>query len=80
MAAVIEQAYELLEVNSQDIRHLFREEMKIIFYAICDIRLEEFDNETLEDFISVMVPLSHVLHKIEKKRRERERVINILPL
>ncbi|MCA1568113.1 MAG: hypothetical protein LC803_21210 [Acidobacteria bacterium] len=76
MAAVVAQADELLEVDPQDTRHLFWEEMKRIFYAMRDVRLEDLDNETMEDFISAMDPLSNVLHKIEKKRRERERVNN----
>lgn len=74
MAAVIARADELLEVDPQDVRHLFWEEMKRIFYAMRDIRLEDLDNETMHDFISVMDEVSNVLHKIEKKRRERERV------
>ena len=76
MAAVIEQADELLEVGPQDTRHLFWEEMKRIFYAMRDVRLEDLDNKTMEDFISAMDPFSNVLHKIEKKRRERARVNN----
>jgi hypothetical protein len=76
MAAVIARADELLEIDPQDTRHLFWEEMKRIFYAMRDVRLEDLDDETMEDFISVMDQVSNVLHKIDKKRRERERVNN----
>lgn len=74
MAAIVAQADELLEIDPQDTRHLFWEEMKRIFFAMRDIKLEDLDDETMEEFMSAMDHVSNVLHKIEKKRRERERV------
>ena len=78
MAAVVALADELLEIDPQDSRHLFWEEMKRIFYAMREVRLEDLDEETMEEFMTAMDHVSKVLFRIEKRRRERERSLNRL--
>jgi hypothetical protein len=78
MASVLAQADELLQIDPQDTRHLFWEEMKRIFFAMREVELEDLDDETLEEFMSAMDYISNVLHRIEKRRRERLRATNQL--
>jgi hypothetical protein len=73
MASVIALADELLEIDPQDSRHLFWEEMKRIFYAMREVRLEDLDEEMMEEFMAAMDHVSNVLFRIEKRRRDRER-------
>jgi hypothetical protein len=80
MASVIARADELLEIDPQDTRHLFWEEMKRIFFAMREIQLEDLDDETMEEFMSAMDHVSNVLFRIEKRRRERERANQRLPV
>jgi hypothetical protein len=75
MATVIAQADELLEIDPQDSRHLFWEEMKRIFFAMREVRLEDLDAEMMEEFMTSIDHVSNVLFKIEKRRRERERAL-----
>ncbi len=80
MASVVVKVDELLEVDPHDSRHLFWEEMKRIFFAMREIELEDLDEETMAEFLGAMDHVSNVLNKIERKRRDRERVKNMLPL
>jgi hypothetical protein len=73
MASVIALADELLEIDPQDSRHLFWEEMKRIFFAMREVRLEDLDEEMMEEFMAAMDHVSNVLFRIEKRRRDRER-------
>jgi len=41
---------------------------------------EDLDEETMDDFLAAVDSVSNVLNKIERKRRERERVKNRMPL
>jgi len=72
MSAVVAQVDELLEIDSQDSRHLFWEEMKRVFYAMREIQLDDLDEETMEEFMTAIDQVSLVLHRIEKRRRERD--------
>jgi hypothetical protein len=63
---------ELLEIDPQDARHLFWEEMKRIFYAMREVQLEDLDEETMEEFMAAMDGVSKVLYRIEKRRKGRE--------
>jgi hypothetical protein len=78
MASVLAQADELLQIDPQDARHLFWEEMKRIFFAMREVQLEDLDDEMMEEFMSAMDYISNVLHRIEKRRRERLRAPNQL--
>jgi hypothetical protein len=73
MTQVMAHVDELLEIDPQDARHLFWEEMKRIFYAMREIQLEDLDEETMDEFMSAMDGVSNVLYRIEKRRREREK-------
>jgi hypothetical protein len=72
MTQVVAHVDELLEIDPQDARHLFWEEMKRIFYAMREFQLEDLDEETMEEFMTAMDGVSNVLHRIEKRRRGRE--------
>jgi hypothetical protein len=73
MALVITQVDELLEIDPQDARHLFWEEMKRIFFAMREVQLEDLDEATLDEFMAAMDQLSNVLHRIEKRRQARQK-------
>ena len=79
MAAVVAKADELLEVNPSDVRHMFWEEMKRLFYAMREVEPEDLDEETMGEFLGAVDHVSNVLNRIERKRRERERVKNKMP-
>jgi len=72
MTQVVAHVDELLEIDPQDSRHLFWEEMKRIFYAMREVQLEDLDEETMEDFMEAMDRVSNVLFRIEKRRKGRE--------
>jgi hypothetical protein len=72
MSQIVGHVDELLEIDPQDARHLFWEEMKRIFYAMREIRLEDLDEETMEEFMAAMDGVSNVLYRIEKRRKSRE--------
>lgn len=71
MSQIVGHVDELLEIDSQDARHLFWEEMKRIFYAMREVTLEDLDEETMEEFMAAMDGVSNVLHRIEKRRQAR---------
>jgi hypothetical protein len=72
MIQVVAHVDELLEIDPQDSRHLFWEEMKRIFYAMREVQLEDLDEETMEEFMVAMDRVSNVLYRIEKRRKGRE--------
>lgn len=72
MTEVVAHVDELLEIDPQDARHLFWEEMKRIFFAMREVQLEDLDEETMEEFMAAMDGVSNVLYRIEKKRKGRE--------
>lgn len=72
MTQVVAHVDELLEIDPQDARHLFWEEMKRIFYAMREVQLEDLDEETMMEFMKAMDGVSNVLYRIEKRRRGRE--------
>lgn len=73
MAAAVAKADELLEVDPSDVRHLFWEEMKRLFYAMKEVGPEDLDEETMDDFLAAADGLSNVLVRIERRRQERRR-------
>ena len=52
MASVVQRVDELLEINPSDKRHFFYEEMKRLFYAMREIRPEDIDDESLDQFMA----------------------------
>jgi hypothetical protein len=71
MTQVVAHVDELLEIDPQDARHLFWEEMKRIFYALREVQLEDLDEQTMDEFMAAMDGVSNVLHRIEKRRQAR---------
>ena len=63
----------MLEIDPQDTRHLFWEEMKRIFYAMREVDQEDLDDEIMGQFLATMDEVSNVLYRIEKRRRERQK-------
>lgn len=72
MSRVVAHVDELLEIDPQDARHLFWEERKRIFYAMREVRLEDLDEETMDEFMAAVDGVSNVLYRIEKRRKGRE--------
>ena len=72
MTEVVAHVDELLEIDPQDARHLFWEEMKRIFFAMREVQLEDLDEETMDEFMAAMDGVSNVLYRIEKRRKGRE--------
>jgi hypothetical protein len=72
MTQVVAHVDELLEIDPQDSQHLFWEEMKRIFYATREVRLEDLDEEMMDEFMVAMDGVSNVLYRIEKRRKSRE--------
>jgi hypothetical protein len=73
MTQVVAHVDELLEIDPQDARHLFWEEMKRIFYAMREVELVDLDEETMEDFMAAMDGVSNVLNRIERRRQARSK-------
>ncbi len=71
MAAAVAKADELLEVDPSDVRHLFWEEMKRLFYAMKEVGPEDLDEETMDDFLAAADGLSNVLVRIERRPERR---------
>lgn len=72
MVQVVADVDELLKIDPTDSRHLFWEEMKTVFYALREVRLEDVDDVLLDEMLSAMTPLRTVIHKIERRRRTRD--------
>jgi len=72
MTQVVAHVDELLEIDPQDARHLFWEEMKRIFFAMREVQLEDLDEEMMDEFMSAMDGVSNVLYRFEKRRKGRE--------
>lgn len=73
MTAIVARVDELLEIDPQDTRHLFWEEMKRVFFAMRDTEPEDLDDELMDDFLAAMDGVANVLHRIEKRRNERQK-------
>ncbi len=74
----VQKTDELLEVDPSDKRHLFYEEMKRLFYAMREIRPEDVDDESLEEFMRAADQLSNAIYAIELKRQKREQKVRKL--
>jgi hypothetical protein len=72
MTRMVTHVDELLEIDPHDARHLFWEEMKRIFYAMREVRLEDLDEEMMDEFMAAVDGVSNVLYRIEKRRKGRE--------
>jgi hypothetical protein len=73
MVSVVAQVDEMLEIDPQDTRHLFWEEMKRLFFATREVEREDLDDEMMGQFLAAMDGVSNVLHRIERRRRDRQK-------
>ncbi len=72
MAEAVARVDEMLEVNPDDRRHLFYEQMKDFFFALRDIQPEEIDDATLELLTRRADELMEVVHAIRRRRKRKE--------
>ncbi len=61
----------MLEIDPSDKRHIFDEQMKLLFFAMRKIELEDIDDAILERFMTASAEHSNVFYAIELKRRQR---------
>ncbi|MCP9495426.1 MAG: hypothetical protein MSG64_13355 [Pyrinomonadaceae bacterium MAG19_C2-C3] len=73
MTTIVQKVDAMLEIDPEDKRHLFYEEMKRLFYAMREIEPEDVDEVALERFMAAADELSNVIYSIELKRRARIR-------
>ncbi len=66
----------MLESDPQDTRHLFWVEMKRVFFAMRDTEPEDLDDELMGDFLTAMDEVANVLHRIERRRNERQKQVS----
>ncbi len=66
---------EMLEIDPQHTRHLFSEEMKRLFFGMRDTEPKDLDDELMSDFLAVMDVVANVLHRIERRRTERQKKV-----
>lgn len=69
MTAAVRQADELLEIDPSDKRHFFYEEMKRLFFAMKEIRPEDVDDQSLDEFLAAADQLSNAIHGIRQRSR-----------
>lgn len=69
MTSVVRQADELLEIDPSDKRHFFYEEMKRLFFAMKEIRPEDVDDQSLDEFLAAADQLSNAIHGIRQRSR-----------
>ena len=78
MTNVVQKVDELLEIDPADKRHFFYEEMKRLFYAMREIRPEDIDDESLDQFMAAADQLSNAIYAIELKRRKQKKVVKLV--
>lgn len=71
MTVAVQQVDELLEVNPNDRRHLFYEQMKDFFFALREIQPDEIDDATLDLLVRRADELMEVIHSIYRRRKQR---------
>lgn len=69
LTMVVQKADELLEIDPSDKRHFFYEEMKRLFFAMKEIRPEDVDDESLDQFMAAD-QLSNTIYAIQQKCRK----------
>jgi hypothetical protein len=71
LAAGVQKADTLLTVDPEDIRHLFFETMKDLFYALRSFNPDDLDEADIDEFMAAADLLSNTIHAIERRIRER---------
>ncbi len=75
MTAEVARVDEMLEIDPQNTRHLFWEEMKHLFFGMRDTEPKDLDDELMSNFLAVMNPVANVLHRIERRRTARQKKV-----
>lgn len=75
IASLVEKVDKLLETDPSDTRHLFWEEMERLFFAMREVEPDDIDEEILEQFLSMMSGVFNALIRIDKRRRERRKLL-----
>ena len=75
MTDVVEKADLLLEIDPSDKRHIFYEQMKLLFYAMRDVQPEDLDDESIDKILAAADQLFSVIGAVEMKRKQREKSI-----
>lgn len=78
IASVVQKVDELLEINPSDKRHFFYEEMKRLFYAMREIRPEDIDDESLDQFMAAADQFSNAVHVIELRSRRQQKMSKLI--
>ena len=73
MTAVVEKADHLLEIDPSDKRHIFYEQMKLLFYAMRDIQPEDLDDKSIDKILEAADQLFSAIGAVEMKRKQREK-------
>ena len=71
LAAGVQKADALLTVDPEDVRHLFFETMKDIFYALRSFKADDLAEADIDEFMAVADLLSNTIHSIERRIKER---------
>jgi hypothetical protein len=58
---------ELIDLDPDDTRHLFGEELRRISLALRQVTPDDIDGKILEDFLSASDQLSNLLTRVEKR-------------
>lgn len=75
IASLVEKVDKLLETDPSDTRHLFWEEMERLFFAMREVEPDDIDEDILEQFLSMMSGVFNALIRIDKRRRERHKLL-----
>lgn len=71
LAVAIQKVDSLLEVDPEDVRHLFFETMKELFYSIRKFKSEDLDKADIADFMASADIFSGTIHAIEQRIKAR---------
>jgi hypothetical protein len=75
MMNVVQKVDQLLDVDPEDKRHLFYEEMRNLFYAMREIEPDDIDDHAMESFSEAADRLSGIIYSIRQKRLKRENAV-----
>ena len=71
MSEAVHKVDELLEVDPDDLRHLFFEEIRNLFYALKEIEPEEVTEADLERFTETSDQVFNVIQSIRQRRKRQ---------
>jgi hypothetical protein len=71
LAAGVRKADALLTVALEDVRHIFFETMKELFYALRSFNPDDLDEADIDEFMAAADLLSNTIHSIERRVWER---------